>query len=58
MFSGPNGAGKGDKPRGMKISRKEFEERWDKIFNHKGLEKNIFKKENNQEGNNNGNRSK
>ena len=35
MFNGPNGAGKGDKPRGMKISRKEFEDRWDKIFGNK-----------------------
>ena len=42
MFKGPNGAGKGDKPRGMKISRKKFEDRWDKIFGHKGLIKKIF----------------
>jgi|TARA_R110002020_G_C16187587_1_gene765282 hypothetical protein len=33
MFSGPNGAGKGDKPRDMKISQKEFAKRWDLIFN-------------------------
>ena len=42
MFKGPNGAGKGDKPRGMKISRKKFEDRWDKIFGHKGLNKKII----------------
>ena len=42
MFKGPNGAGKGDKPRDLTISRKEFEERWDKIFGHKGLNKEIF----------------
>jgi hypothetical protein len=35
MFRGPNGTGKGDKPRGMNISQKEFSERWDKIFNKK-----------------------
>lgn len=46
MFNGPNGAGKGDKPRGMKISRKEFENRWEKIFGHKGLNKDIFKEDN------------
>tara|TARA_B100000131_G_C17884651_1_gene519743 strand:- start:493 stop:636 length:144 start_codon:yes stop_codon:yes gene_type:complete len=33
MFKGPNGAGKGDKPRPMSIDRKEYEERWKKIFN-------------------------
>ena len=37
MFKGPNGVGKGDKPRGMKISRREFENRWDKIFKHNGF---------------------
>ena len=47
MFNGPNGVGKGDKPRGMKISKKEFDKRWDKIFN-----------KNNKKGNNNGKRSK
>jgi hypothetical protein len=46
MFNGPNGAGKGDKRRNMKISTKEFEERWNKIFGHKGLDKNIFKEKN------------
>ena len=39
MFNGPNGVGKGDKPRAMKISQKEFEERWDKIFNNKNNNK-------------------
>lgn len=52
MFKGPNGVGKGDKPRSMKISRKEFENRWEKIFRHKGLKKDIFK--NTKEGNKNG----
>jgi len=47
VFSGPNGVGKGDKPRGMKISKAEFDKRWDKIFN-----------KNNKKGNNNGKRSK
>ena len=32
MFKGPNGTGKGDKPRPSSISRKKYEERWDKIF--------------------------
>ena len=50
MFNGPNGVGKGDKPRAMKISQKEFEERWDKIFN-----KNKNKRKKVKE---NGNRSK
>ena len=31
MFSGPNGAGKGDKPR-MGISPREWAKRWEKIF--------------------------
>ena len=47
MFSGPNGAGKGDKPRGMKISKKEFDKRWDLIFNR-----------NKKKDSKNGNRSK
>ena len=34
MFSGPNGAGKGDKPR-MGISPNEWAKRWDKIFGNK-----------------------
>ena len=32
MFKGPNGAGKGDKPRPTSISRKEYDKCWDKIF--------------------------
>ena len=32
MFKGPNGTGKGDKPRPTSISRKQYEKRWDKIF--------------------------
>ena len=32
MFKGPNGAGKGDKPRPNSISKKEYDKRWDKIF--------------------------
>ena len=32
MFKGPNGAGKGDKPRPTSISRKEYDKRWDNIF--------------------------
>ena len=39
MFSGSNGAGKGDKPR--QINKKKFDENWDKIF---GKEKNGKKK--------------
>ena len=35
MFKGPNGAGKGDKPRPTSISRKEYDKRWDKIFKKK-----------------------
>ena len=34
MFSGPNGAGKGDKPR-MGISPNEWAKRWNKIFGNK-----------------------
>jgi len=34
MFSGPNGVGKGDKPR-MGISPSEWAKRWDKIFGNK-----------------------
>ena len=32
MFKGPNGAGKGDRPRPTSISKKEYDKRWDKIF--------------------------
>jgi len=35
MFKGPNGAGKGDRPRPTSISKKEYDKRWDKIFNNK-----------------------
>lgn len=43
MFNGPNGAGKGDKPRPTSIFRKEYEERWDKIFKKK-KDKNVKRK--------------
>tara|TARA_R100001015_G_C4633360_1_gene198173 strand:- start:163 stop:315 length:153 start_codon:yes stop_codon:yes gene_type:complete len=39
MFNGPNGAGKGDKPRPMSISKTEYDKRWKKIFNKHRLEK-------------------
>ena len=42
MFKGPNGVGKGDEPRPMTISKKEYEKRWEKIF---GKKKNGNKKE-------------
>jgi hypothetical protein len=48
MFSGPNGAGKGDKPR-IGIPSEEWAKRWDKIFGNKN------KKE---KGNKSGKRSK
>ncbi len=35
MFKGPNGTGKGDEPRPMTISKKEYEKRWEKIFGKK-----------------------
>lgn len=35
MFKGPNGAGKGDKPRPTSISKKDYDKRWDKIFKKK-----------------------
>ena len=38
MFSGPNGVGKGDKPRDIGISQKEYAKRWDIIFNKKKKE--------------------
>ena len=37
MFNGPNGVGKGDRPRNMKISKEEFDKRRKKIFNDKKL---------------------
>jgi len=42
IFSKANGAGKGDEPR-IGISQKKWEERWEKIFRHKGASKDIFK---------------
>ena len=33
MYRGPNGVGKGDKPREIGISHKEYAKRWDAIFN-------------------------
>jgi len=53
MFNGPNGVGKGDKPRGMNISRKELEKRWEQIFGHKGLNKDIFKEDGKKENKSN-----
>tara|TARA_R100000315_G_C5175178_1_gene101293 strand:+ start:601 stop:744 length:144 start_codon:yes stop_codon:yes gene_type:complete len=47
MFSGPNGTGKGDKPR-IGIPSEEWAKRWDKIFGNK----------NKQKGNKSGKRSK
>ena len=38
MYRGPNGVGKGDKPRAIGISQKEFAKRWDAIFNKKKKE--------------------
>ena len=38
MFRGPNGVGKGDKPRDIGISQKEYAKRWDAIFNKKKKE--------------------
>ena len=38
IYSKPNGAGKGDKPRPMSISKKEYEKRWNKIFGKKEKE--------------------
>ena len=35
MFKGPNGAGKGDRPRPTSISKKEYDKRWNKIFKKK-----------------------
>ena len=36
-------AGKGDKMRKMRISRKEFKEKWDKIFGNKWKEQECLK---------------
>ncbi len=35
IYKKPNGAGKGDVPRPMSISKKEYEKRWEKIFRKK-----------------------
>jgi hypothetical protein len=35
IYKQPNGAGKGDVPRPMSISKKEYEKRWEKIFRKK-----------------------
>lgn len=35
IYNKPNGAGKGDVPRPMSISKKEYEKRWEKIFRKK-----------------------
>ena len=35
MFKGPNGTGKGDEPRPMTISKKEYDKKWEKIFGKK-----------------------
>ena len=52
MFNGPNGAGKGDKPR-RGISLKDWDKRWEKIFGNKSVTKNILKV---KKRGNNGNR--
>lgn len=39
MFDGPNGAGKGDMPRPMSITRKEYADKWEKIFGKKKTKK-------------------
>jgi hypothetical protein len=35
MFRKPDGVGKGDEPRRMSISKKEYDKRWEKIFGKK-----------------------
>ncbi len=35
IYKKPNGAGKGDVPRPLSISKKEYEKRWEKIFRKK-----------------------
>ena len=47
MFRGPNGVGKGDKPRNIGISQKEFAKRWDKIFNSKNKDEKSGSKQTN-----------
>tara|TARA_B100001057_G_scaffold133465_1_gene132844 strand:+ start:256 stop:390 length:135 start_codon:yes stop_codon:yes gene_type:complete len=39
IYKKPNGAGKGDVPRPIGISKKEYEKRWEKIFRPKKKEK-------------------
>ena len=41
MFNKPNGAGKGDEPRPMTISKEEYNKRWEKIFRKKKGKKNV-----------------
>lgn len=38
-FKGPNGAGKGDNPRPMSITREEYAIKWEKIFGKKKTNK-------------------
>jgi len=35
LYKGPNGTGKGDVPRPMTISKKEYDKKWEKIFGKK-----------------------
>jgi len=35
MFNKPNGAGKGDEPRPMTITKEEYNKRYEKIFGKK-----------------------
>ena len=35
LYKGPNGTGKGDVPRPMTISKKEYDKKWEKIFRKK-----------------------
>ena len=35
IYKKSNGAGKGDVPRPLSISKKEYEKRWEKIFRKK-----------------------
>ena len=39
IYKKPNGAGKGDVPRPMGMSKNEYEKRWEKIFRPKKKEK-------------------
>jgi|SaaInlV_100m_DNA_2_1039680.scaffolds.fasta_scaffold92408_2 hypothetical protein len=42
-FKGPNGAGKGDNPRPMSITREEYADKWEKIFGKKKANKALDK---------------